>query len=98
HDLRNRAVLRDGAREVGRADAAGDRGPVFTVVVGAEHVRLEVVLLITVGGDVGGGGAGRRRLHHADVRQIAERLRRDVLPVGAAVAGHLHVAVVGARP
>ena len=96
--LRLLDVLANRAREVGRADAVGDRRPGLAVIVGPEDVRLEVVLLIAIRGDISGAGAERRRLNQADAREVAERLRRHVLPVGAAVARHLHVAVVGAGP
>jgi hypothetical protein len=53
-------------------DAVGDRRPRLAVVVGAEHVRLEVVLLIAVRRDVRRAGAERRRLDQADAREVPE--------------------------
>ena len=85
-------------RLASRADAAGDRRPGVAVVVGAVDVRLEVVLLIPVGGDVRRAGTERRRFDQADARELAEIFRRHVLPRRAAVARHLHVPVVGAGP
>src|SRR5204862_2551132 len=73
-------------------------GPRLAEIVGAEDIRLEVVLLVAVRRDVGRAGAERRRLDQADAREVADAFWRHVLPARAAVARHLHVAVVGARP
>ena len=96
--LRALDVLADRAREVVRRKAVGDGGPGFPEVVGPEHVRLEVVLLIAVRRDVRRAGAERRRLDEADAREVSQPLRRHVLPARSAVARHLHEAVVGTRP
>src|SRR2546428_450310 len=51
-------------------------------------------------GQVGGGGVVRRRLDQADRPPLGDPLdvRRDVRPVGAAVARDVHQPVVAADP
>src|SRR6185437_13403109 len=61
----------------------------------------EVVKLVAAGGDVGGAGVKRRRRDVADLGPLLGGLelgRGDVGPVGAAVGGEMHEAVVAAGP
>ena len=93
-------LAHDVHRLVGR-DAVGTVGqerPALTVVVRHEQVRLEVVQVHPVDGDVGRPLSVRRildRVHAAAGRQTG---RRHVLPRLAVVARHPDRAVVGTGP
>src|SRR5262249_48407735 len=91
-------IFADRAGEVGRADAVGDRRPGRAVVVRAEDVWLEVVHLVPVGCDVRRTRTKWRRLDQTDTGVVAETLRRDVLPVRAAIARDEHESIVRACP
>src|SRR6185437_14590244 len=78
--------------------AIGDLRPGRAVVVGLVEIGMEVVELVAIGGEIGGGGIVWGRLDDADQRPFGQVFRGDVLPGGATVAREVNQAVVGASP
>ena len=91
-------ILPDAPRVGARRDASVDRGPCLTVVRRPPEIRLEVVLLITVGRQIGRARIEMPGLDHGRPRELPEALRRDVRPVRAAIARDVHHPIVTARP
>ena len=76
----------------------GDIAPRLAVVARRIDVRAVVVEALGVGGDIGDTILLRRQVDGVDPRPVLHVGRGDVAPGAAAVAGHLHPAVVGADP
>ena len=86
------------AREIVAGDAGDDLRPRLAEVRGLVDVRLAIALLVAVAGEIGDAVLVRRRFDQADARELRQIGRRHLLPVLAAVARHVHPAVIRAGP
>src|SRR6185312_10348256 len=92
-------VLGEGEDGAVGGEVGGDRGPGFAGVGGLEQVGLEVVVLVVFKRHVDGVGVEARGQDAADQGAVGHAGEFVVAgPVGAAVEGHLHQSIVGARP
>ena len=91
-------VLAQNTRELGRWDSIGDEGPGGAVVGGPVQVRLHVVELVPVGGDVSRSRSEVRRVDHRDARPLRQSRRRNVLPGFAGITRHMHQPIIRSGP
>ena len=97
-EARALGVFAQNASELRRGDPVRDRCPRCAVVVGLIQVRLHVVELIPVCGDVRRARRESRRVDHRDARPLRQAGRRHVLPAFSAVARDVDQSVIRAGP
>ena len=85
-------------RDRGIRQALVDARPGLAVVVGAVDVGMLVIQLVRIEGDIGGARLEGRHADLIDARPFGAPDVGSVGPVLAAVAGHLHQAIVGTHP
>ena len=88
----------DHAGELVFRNAADDGFPAPAVVGGLEQVRLEIVQLVSRGGQVQPARFEGVRLDRVDLGVARQAAWRHVGPCGPAVTGQVQQAVVGAGP
>ena len=93
-----RRVFPDHAGERAARDPGVDLCPSLAVVRRLVEVRTEVIELVHRGGNVSGRLVVRRDVDRVDLDPLRNPPGGHVLPVPAAVACHMHEAVVGSRP
>src|SRR6185312_4463668 len=93
-------IFADDMGHVVIGQAGVNRGPGLAAVVRLEDVRMAVIHLVTVIGDVGGIGVKGRDLHLLEPSPGLEAgdVVADLVPGLAAIVGDLDDAVVGAHP
>ncbi len=89
-------VFADYPRELIGGNSVGNHLPVFAVIGRFQQIGLEIVQLVARGGQVNRPLVVRRHLHDAHQRKLGQEggLRRDVLPVLAAVFADVNQAIV----
>ena len=93
-------VFANHAREGAVGNSVGDLLPGLAVVARLVEIRFVVVVLVHRRRNISSAGIERRRFDRIDLNPFRHHVfrRRDVVPVLAAVARHLHQTIIGAGP
>ena len=86
------------SREFRCWDAGGDQRPRRAVVIRPVQIRLEIVELVAIRGQIRCARRKVRRINHRDASPLRQSGGSHVLPRPAGVAGNLHESVVRSGP
>src|SRR5258708_15799969 len=79
-------------------DAAGEPHPGFAIIASFINVRVHVVVLMAINGNVSGSSIEWRRFNQADAAPLGQVFGSNVAPVLASVASDMNQAVIGPGP